>query len=257
LRKIIYINEKYMKKNKLIFILFFIMTLNINAEENILNRFFFGDFIKTGHVLIENSAVACISLTGIGALTIALMNNDLMIKNYFIQSRSEFADKTFDIFNITGDGIVVLAANSFLFLLGEKEKKTAEKVIEAVAIAGATSYILKIVTGRQRPSDTDERYAFSPFSFKDSFPSGHTTVAFAWASVIAENYGIWYITYPVAALCGIARIYKNMHWASDVFIGSIIGIFFGKLVSSDENSDIYMSAKTEIDASILLVNVRY
>ncbi len=246
-----------MKKNKFIFILFFMMIVNINAEEKLLNRLFFSDFIKTGQALVENPFITSVSLIGTGAITLTLMNNDLIIKSYFSQNRSEFADKIFDILNMAGDGITVLAFNSLLFLAGEKEKKTAEKVIEAIAIAGATSYIFKIVTGRQRPGNTDDRYAFSPFSFKDSFPSGHTVVAFAWATVVAENYGIWYITYPVAALCGVARIYKNMHWASDVFVGSTIGIFFGKVVGLIDASDIYISTGTETDTSVLMVNVRY
>jgi membrane-associated phospholipid phosphatase len=95
----------------------------------------------------------------------------------------------------------------------------------------------------------------APFSFNDSFPSGHTTVAFAWATVFAENYGIWYITYPVAVMCGAARIYKNMHWASDVFVGAMIGTFFGKIICQDNNFNIGMSAGLNDNASIIIIKM--
>lgn len=246
-----------MKKNAVFFTPILFITINVYAEENIFNRIFFEDFAKAGKVIVENPVTSLLSLSSAGLITIAIMSNDLIIKDYFDCGRSEFSDRVFDVFNLAGDGITVLAFNSFLFLFGEKEKNTAEKVIEAVTTAGATTYILKIITGRQRPADADDRYNFSPFSLRDSFPSGHATVAFAWATVIAENYGIWYITYPLAIMGGLARIYKDMHWASDVFVGSIIGTFFGKVVCIDTNSHIFISTKSMDDISMLMVNLKY
>lgn len=246
-----------MKKRAVFFILILFITIDLKAEKNIFNRIFFDDFIKAGEILVKTPAVSLLFLSTAGFTTAALMNNDLIIKDCFNQNRTEFADKIFDVFNLSGDGITVFAFNSFLFLFGEKEKDTAVKIIESVTIAGATSYILKIIAGRQRPADTDDRYSFRPFSFNQSFPSGHTTVAFAWATVVAENYGIWYITYPIAGMCGLARIYKDMHWASDVFIGSIIGIFFGKIISIDEKSDVYIYTKSTDDIPVLMVNLKY
>lgn len=246
-----------MKKNVVAFLLILFITINVYSEENIFNRIFFKDFIKGGKVIVENPVTSFLFLSSAGFVTSILMKNDLTIKDYFDRSRFEFTDRVFDVFNLAGDGITVLAFNSFLFLFGEKEKNTAEKVIEATTTAGITSYILKIITGRQRPVDTDDRYNFSPFSLKDSFPSGHTTVAFAWATVIAENYGIWYITYPIAIMGGLARIYKDMHWASDVFVGSILGTFFGKIVCIDIKYPIFISTKSMDDLSILMVNLKY
>jgi|DewCreStandDraft_4_1066084.scaffolds.fasta_scaffold05151_12 membrane-associated phospholipid phosphatase len=245
-----------MKKNIFVFI-FLLLMINIYSDENIFKRIFFDDFITTGKTFIENPVYSVIGLGGLGLATIAIMNNDLIIKEYFNNNKTEFADKLFDFFNMTGDGLAVLAFNSFLFLFSEKEKKTAENIIEAIAVSGATSYIIKVLSGRQRPGNTDNRYDFNMFSFNDSFPSGHTTVAFAWATVIAENYGIWYITYPIAAMCGLARIYKNMHWASDVFVGSAIGIFSAKVICSYQNKNVFLSTKFDEKTSILLVNIKY
>jgi membrane-associated phospholipid phosphatase len=114
---------------------------------------------------------------------------------------------------------------------------------EAVVIATGITGVLKGVLGRARPyvsADTNPRdFKFGKgFSGEDraSFPSGHTTVAFAAASsVTSEAQRIWpghtWIVAPVmyggATLVGLSRMYHNMHWASDVVLGAGVGTFSG------------------------------
>jgi len=114
---------------------------------------------------------------------------------------------------------------------------------EAVAVSGALTTLLKGVVGRARPyvsADTQ------PANFQfgrgfgrgayQSFPSGHTTVAFAAAAVVtseSEHWGrraIWLVApamYGGATLVGLSRMYNNAHWASDVALGAAIGTFSG------------------------------
>ena len=114
---------------------------------------------------------------------------------------------------------------------------------EAVILATGVSGVLKGLLGRARPSvtaDTNSRdFKFGGgFSGEDraSFPSGHTTVAFAAASsVTSEAQRLWpghtWIVAPVmyggATLVGLSRMYHNKHWASDVVLGAGIGTFSG------------------------------
>jgi membrane-associated phospholipid phosphatase len=114
---------------------------------------------------------------------------------------------------------------------------------EAVVVATGITSLLKGVLGRARPyvsADTNPRdfKLFKGFSTDDrtSFPSGHTTIAFAAASsVTSEAQRIWpghtWIVAPVmyggATLVGLSRMYHNMHWASDVVLGAGIGTFSG------------------------------
>ena len=69
-----------------------------------------------------------------------------------------------------------------------------------------------------------------------SFPSGHSTAAFAFASIISAETSHWWpdsrwivgpIMYGAATLTGVSRIYNNQHWASDVLAGAAIGTLTG------------------------------
>jgi membrane-associated phospholipid phosphatase len=114
---------------------------------------------------------------------------------------------------------------------------------EAMLIAEVATYAVKFVTGRARPSvSPDDAYDFKlgrGFAWDDtyrSFPSGHTTAAFAVAAVAAHEieriHGgdkllIGLATYGPAALVGAARVFHDRHWASDVVLGAAIGAFSG------------------------------
>jgi len=65
----------------------------------------------------------------------------------------------------------------------------------------------------------------------DAFPSGHTATAFSIATVFATQYkdikAIPVICYSTATLVGISRLTEHEHWASDVFVGGIMGYLCG------------------------------
>jgi membrane-associated phospholipid phosphatase len=83
---------------------------------------------------------------------------------------------------------------------------------------------LKQITNVKRPDNSD---------FK-SFPSGHTTEAFAAAELMRiefKEYKPWlgYAGYLIAGATGYLRMYNNKHWISDVLAGAGIGIGSTKL----------------------------
>lgn len=68
--------------------------------------------------------------------------------------------------------------------------------------------------------------------FNNSFPSGHTTTAFALAMflvLILSRKANWSVFLVLAVLVGYSRIYLTHHFPIDVWTGSIIGTF-GALV---------------------------
>lgn len=136
-----------------------------------------------------------------------------------------------------------------LIFKSQKMKTTTLLATQAYITGAALESVLKIVTGRTRPSyygpglEAEPRF-LGPFTkvAKDlngktvgsSFPSGHTTVAFAAATVFAEEYRktvyIPIIAYSAATLIGLSRITENKHWATDVLVGATLGYLAGKEV---------------------------
>ena len=117
---------------------------------------------------------------------------------------------------------------------------------EAVLIGLGTVSLGKVITGRARPyvtADTNAR----DFKFMrglrgtdyQSFPSGHTVMAFAAAAAVTGETARWWpdatpyigtALYGGAALAGLSRMYNDKHWASDVLVGAAIGTFVGQKV---------------------------
>ena len=142
-------------------------------------------------------------------------------------------------------GTVVIGAG--LYLIGRADGQLRLQdlglhSVEAVLLSTATSFGIKMLAGRARPYvDAGNPHNFQVargFSGDDfqSFPSGHTTAAFAFASVLSREtqmwwpHSRWYIgtaAYAGATLVGVSRLYNNMHWASDVLGGAAIGTVFG------------------------------
>jgi membrane-associated phospholipid phosphatase len=119
--------------------------------------------------------------------------------------------------------------------------QVAQDGIAASLIAsGIITPAIKLVAGRSRPRDDAGIFHFKPFSNgNSSFPSGHTTEAFALASVVANHYDETWVTstsYAIASLVGLARTYHHAHFASDVLAGAMIGTLVGKAVVAHNTS---------------------
>jgi len=229
-------------------------------DKTFINRIFFDDFADLGRTIEENPGQSLI-ITGSTLLAGAIiMANDSKIAGAMKQ-RNDFNNTLFDTANYFGDGVYMLAANSFLFLGGQREKKAAQLVVESILVSGAIEQVLKTGIGRVRPSDTSDPYRFTPFSFSNqSMPSGHSAVAFSWATILGDTYNIGWLTYPAAGLVAWARVYKSAHWPSDVLIGSVIGTVTAKILkASRDREDENVQAEVKfsgLDTPCLGVSIR-
>ena len=99
----------------------------------------------------------------------------------------------------------------------------------AVAVSGLVAQVVKHVIGRGRPRllQADGPFHFEPFSAADalaSFPSGHTTSAFAAAVALGFMRPDWRGRLLGAALLiGVSRVLVGAHYPSDVVGGAALG----------------------------------
>ena len=109
----------------------------------------------------------------------------------------------------------------------------------SIISAGIITPLMKFTVGRVRPNASNRTFDFKPLSGNYSFPSGHTTQAFAVASVIAAHYDQWWVqglSYGLAGVVGYSRVEQNSHYASDVVAAAIIGTVVGRTIVKRHNT---------------------
>ncbi len=173
-----------------------------------------------------------------------------------------------------GYTLAAFAAYGYVFKK-EKIKTTVFLATQAYLTAGAIETALKYLTSRQRPLYYDPITAqnsptwhgpfyhfFRPDNFSyTSFPSGHTTVAFAAATVFAMEYKnttyIPIIAYSAASLIGLSRIIQNAHWSSDVLVGAALGYFCGRVVVNNYHRYSKIKSAAAKEKNTISFNLNY
>lgn len=100
-------------------------------------------------------------------------------------------------------------------------------VLFSVALASLLSFILKHIIDRVRPFEAYDFLEKLSGGGSPSFPSGHTTAAFALSVGLILAYPRWYVILPVilwAILAGYSRMSLGVHYPSDVLAGAALGI---------------------------------
>lgn len=95
-------------------------------------------------------------------------------------------------------------------------------LIRAQIVSQTMTMAIKTAVGRTRPDGTQY-----------SFPSGHSSVAFASATVLQRHFG-WKAGVPAYAMAGYvaaSRIQVRRHFLSDVTFGAALGIVAGRTVT--------------------------
>ncbi|TNE82498.1 MAG: phosphatase PAP2 family protein [Bacteroidetes bacterium] len=137
-------------------------------------------------------------------------------------------------FRVQSESVPLLTAGipAFLYFKARRDGNSSlkEKSLElasSVAFASFVSLSLKYSVQRPRPYETYPNLGADGTSLTPSFPSAHSSNAFALATSLSLQWKKWYVAVPAFAWAGSAaysRIHLGQHYASDVLIGSALGI---------------------------------
>ncbi len=107
---------------------------------------------------------------------------------------------------------------------------------QAVIVDSVYTTIAKHAVNRTRPDGSDNL----------SFPSGHTSSAFAMATVAEAHFGpkVGVPAYLAAGFIGASRIQSDKHYLSDVIAGAALGYIVGRTVVRENGEP--LRRKTQI-----------
>lgn len=226
-------------------------------------------FHKTTLVTSKDAAM----VLGFGVATLAVAPFD----RYFAHRLQDSATQSNRLLHGAATGFRILGsqgslgAGAGLYLIGKatNHNRTADlglHSVEAMLAADLVSTGMKVVFGRARPfvdvSNSRDFRLFRGFSDDKyrSFPSGHTTNAFAFASTVSRETEMWWpksrwyigpVMYGGATLVGLSRMYDNQHWASDVIGGAAVGTIIGLKMVKFQHSH----PGNRVDRALLSVNI--
>ncbi|MGJ7914629.1 YjbH domain-containing protein [Massilia sp. LXY-6] len=108
--------------------------------------------------------------------------------------------------------------------------------LESIAGAAAVSIATKRIVGRARPSEGQGQWSKTSDRSNASFPSNHSTVAFAAVTPFAQEYDAPWL-YGLAAASSMGRAAGRQHWVSDVVAGGVLGYAMGSWLWQTQRSN--------------------
>lgn len=173
----------------------------------------------------------------VGASLATLFLADESIDAGARRQRSHFTDRVSAATTWMGGGggfrIPFVLLGGGLTFANANVRDMGRETLEACLVSSIVTKGLKEAIGRERPFETNGETAFKPFTSHDSFPSAHTTQAFAIASVVAARSEGWLVptlAYTAATVVAFDRINDRVHFASDVFAGALVGTLTGRFL---------------------------
>jgi hypothetical protein len=120
---------------------------------------------------------------------------------------------------------IALALGTYAFGRWRDQPKVAHlgmDLLQAQILTEMMVEPLKFSVGRLRPDGSDHQ----------SFPSGHTAITFAAATVLERHLG-WrkaVLAYAIASYVAVSRLHDDRHYLSDVVFGAAVGSIAGRTV---------------------------
>lgn len=183
---------------------------------------------------LVNALLAAVGLLLLGLAFAA----DAPVRNYVQANLTPAQQQAADLLSKYGKAEEFLALGVLGWIVGRLTRRVDWQrawllILAATIVAGITVNIPRSLTGRARPNNAKEQGWFGPrhdgqwlvgrYQY-NSFPSGHSTVAgaFAFAAVLCFRRAGW-LAAPFALAIGWARIGVSAHHFSDVVVGLVFG----------------------------------
>jgi hypothetical protein len=171
---------------------------------------------------LQNAYIAA----GGGALALAVYPADKSVNTYMVNHYSEF-NAFFAAGKYIGNTPEQVAGSIATYAYGRifDEPKVSHfgmDLLQAQILSEVMVDTIKFATQRERPDGSNSL----------SFPSGHSSITFATATVIERHLG-WrkaILGYAVATYVATSRLHDNQHWLSDVVFGAATGTIAGRTV---------------------------
>ena len=127
-------------------------------------------------------------------------------------------------------------------------RREAWAMLEAAGLSSVTAYALKYAVGREGPDQTSDPNEWLKGG-GGSFPSWHSTAAFAVGTVLAESGNDEYrwlrrvLGYGLGVATSYERLKHNAHWLSDTVAGAALGgatahFTMNRVYGTDEESSL-------------------
>lgn len=164
---------------------------------------------------------------GIGSgLALAVHPIDADVNRHLVGK--ELADKVFRPGEIIGETPTLLGAAATIYAVGRlkdepKVSHVGMDLLRSLAIAEGLTQALKYTVRRERPDHSGH----------NSFPSGHSSGTFAFATALERHLG-WRGAAPaylLSSYVAASRLHENRHFLSDVVFGAAVGIIAGRTVT--------------------------
>ncbi len=211
------IQKNIICSKSIVFFILVILTFNISKVQAQVT-----DSIRTRNLVVKSILPISLITSGI------IINNT----NFEKQFQEDIRDRVGEDFSTSLDSYLQYAPIAEMYiadLAGVKSKNhwfdQTKYLFISNVISSMITYGLKSSIYKTRPDNSEN----------NSFPSGHTTVAFTNASVLYHEFNdssTWlaYSGYVFSTTTATLRVLNNEHWLSDVIMGAGIGIIVTNLV---------------------------
>ncbi len=225
-----------------IFNLLFLCSLQINAQNQVslADQTFFDIHVRpVGQRLGDRTSILT---TVVGAFSVGLAEpQDDQVRSEW-KNHQKMDKNTAHIGDLMGTGGVAVVSSALQYMFDDRDY-VYQSHLRGLAYGGLAIYSLKTAFARPRPGNSDNH---------QSFPSGHSSIAFMSATHLAYAYG-WkaaVVAYPVAAFVGASRLADDVHWYSDTIGGAFLGFIIGRATFYD-SEHLQMQSQSEPSWNLL------